>query len=60
MAASFAQYMKVNATSHTEAAAVIAKNAPAMRDGRRTSTPAPKSSISAAVTSVGTANGENP
>ncbi|MEA2413702.1 MAG: hypothetical protein QOI58_359, partial [Thermoanaerobaculia bacterium] len=35
-------------------------NAPAMRDGRRASTLAPNSSISAAVTSVGTANGEKP
>jgi hypothetical protein len=52
--------MKVKATSHTEAAAVNAKNAPATRDNRRVSTLAPKTSISAAVTSGGTANGENP
>ncbi len=46
--------------SHTDAAAEMAKNAPATRDIRRTMTPAPKKSISAAVTSVGTANGEKP
>ena len=52
--------MNVNAISHNDAAAVMAKNAPATRDILRASTLAPKSSINAAVMSVGTANGEKP
>ena len=60
VAASFAQYMNVKANSHTDADTAMAKNAPATRDTRRTRTLVPKTKISAAVTSVGTANGEKP